>query len=69
MSSQNLVFTYVVTVSSLNDTFTQAIQSVSSPNVFFTQAALAVEEHESAEDRAEGIFRRMDTNSDGKVTR
>ena len=32
------------------------------------QAAL-IGDHESAEERAEGIFNRMDANSDGKITR
>ena len=33
------------------------------------QARLVVEQNQSAEERAEGIFKRMDINSDGKVTR
>ena len=33
------------------------------------QTAAVVGDQQSAEDRAEGIFNKMDVNSDGKVTR
>merc|ERR1712227_874445 len=33
------------------------------------QTAAVVGDQQSAEDRAEGIFKKMDVNSDGKVTR
>ena len=39
----------------------------SSDNIF--QTAAVVGDQQSAEDRAEGIFNKMDVNSDGKVTR
>ena len=35
----------------------------------FTQVKASVEEQQSPEERAQGIFTRMDINSDGKVTR
>ena len=34
-----------------------------------TQVKVSVEEQQSPEERAHGIFTRMDINSDGKVTR
>ena len=36
---------------------------------FHFQTAAVVGDQQSAEDRAEGIFNKMDVNSDGKVTR
>ena len=38
-------------------------------NMSITQVKASVEEQQSPEERAQGIFTRMDINSDGKVTR
>ena len=35
----------------------------------YTQVKVSVEDQQSPEERAQGIFTRMDINSDGKVTR